>query len=352
MPGDCDSGLPIRSESDGIDQRVHIKIYDGTTSPAVNATEVDDDNNLHILNHGHVPGGDDVAARHSEQGHYSIDGIYEADDNSDPSNIGIIVHVRASTPADTNQTFRSTGGAANADSIDPDTVHALDVNNYNMIWDPTDGEWDRWVGTGGIPEVHVTNIPDFDIDGVYHGVNNLDPDNIGLIAHVRNATPDDTHQTNRVTSIQNSTVIALDVSMHDEAGAAYSEDNPLPVTQVGIGDAAPQVHDFQRTDDVVRNATTDHIYTVTAGKILHLLEWKIIGSGKIKGELFIETGVATDTYTLVDVDFNSTSSPSEITEYMKEFEVAAGVRVKITLTNRDWCTFDIFSFINGYEEAA
>lgn len=347
MPGDCDSGLPIRTEADGIDQRVHIKIYDGTTSPSANAAEVDDDNNLHILNHGHKPNGDDVVARHSELGHYAIDGIYHATNNTDPSNIGLVIHVRGATPGDSDQTFRPTGGTPTLDGVDPANVHAQDVTSFPMVWDDGDGEWDRWDGN-----VTINNPDDFDIDGVYHAVNNADPDNIGLIGHVRNATPDDTHQTNRLTSVQNDTVVALDVSLHDEAGAAYTEDNPLPVTNVGIGDAAPQLHDFRRTDDVARHGTADHIYTVPANKILHLMKWKIVSSGKIKGELYIETGVGTDVYDLVDADFNSTSSPSQRTKFPKEFEVAAGVRVKITLTNRDWCTFDVFSFINGYLEDA
>ena len=42
---DYDSGLPIRSEVDGTDERVHVKIVDGTTDPAVNQTRVDSDNN-------------------------------------------------------------------------------------------------------------------------------------------------------------------------------------------------------------------------------------------------------------------------------------------------------------------
>ncbi len=256
---DCDSGLPIRSESDGSDQRVHVKIYDGTTSPSVNAVEVDSDNNLHMEIHGNNPAGADVVGLHSELGHYAIDGIYSASDNSDPSNIG-------------------------------------------------------------------------------------------LIAHVRNAAPGDEHQINRVTSIQNGTVIALDVSLHDGAGLAFSDSNPLPVSFINPDDLHDLVHDFQRTDDVARNASATHEYTVTAGKLLHLKQWKAVGSGKIRAELQVETGVGTDEWDTVDIDYNSTSFPSQETAFSHDINVAAGVKVRVVILNRDYCNFDVFSWINGWEE--
>lgn len=54
------------------------------------------------------------------------------------------------------------------------------------------------VGAKEALDVYVANGITVDLDGVYSG-GNTDPDNVGLIAHVRNASPGDTHQTFRST---------------------------------------------------------------------------------------------------------------------------------------------------------
>jgi hypothetical protein len=56
--------------------------------------------------------------------------------------------------------------------------------------------------TSGLKEaldVNVVNEVFLKVDGVYDGTNNLDPDNIGLIVHVRGAAPGDADQTFRST---------------------------------------------------------------------------------------------------------------------------------------------------------
>lgn len=65
-----------------------------------------------------------------------------------------------------------------------------------------------------------------EIDGIY-SVSNPDPDNIGVIGHVRAPNPTDLDQTNRITSITNNTVHALDISIHNSDGSAVDASNPL-----------------------------------------------------------------------------------------------------------------------------
>lgn len=67
-----------------------------------------------------------------------------------------------------------------------------------------------------------------DIDGIYSG-SNTDPDNIGLIGHNRAVSPGDSDQVNRLTSITNSTVHALDVALHNSDGTAIDIFNPIEV---------------------------------------------------------------------------------------------------------------------------
>lgn len=82
-----------------------------------------------------------------------IDGVYNGVSNTDPDNVGAIFHERAATPADANQTFRSTGASPDSDNVDPANVHAIDVNSFMMAWDGA--AWDRvQIGADGL-EVHV-----------------------------------------------------------------------------------------------------------------------------------------------------------------------------------------------------
>lgn len=53
--------------------------------------------------------------------------------------------------------------------------------------------------TGTSLDVNVTNSLTINVDGVYDGGTNTNPDNVGIIAHIRNAAPGDTQQTFRST---------------------------------------------------------------------------------------------------------------------------------------------------------
>lgn len=275
-------------------------------------------------------------------------GIYNASDNIDPANIGIILHVRAASPADTDSTIRHTGARPNVDNIDPANIWASDVNTFLHGYDGA--AWDRITATGGALDVNIQSsdiVVNVDVDGIYDAGTNTNPDNIGIIAHTRNITPGDTQQTIRLTGINNSTVWALDVSLHDENGAAFSSSNPLPV--VVLESEGVEVNNHNEGVDVAAGASSNHDYTVTALKTLQLTQISASGSGKAKFEIKIETGVATNTYTTYFVFFNSTSDPNVIFSLKEPIAVAAGVRVRVTRTNRDNQPASIYTTISGHE---
>lgn len=83
-----------------------------------------------------------------------LDGVYDAGTNPTPDTVGAIVHTRAATPDETNQTFRTTGGTANADDVVAANVHGLDVNSFLMGYDGT--TWDRLTATGGALNVNIS----------------------------------------------------------------------------------------------------------------------------------------------------------------------------------------------------
>lgn len=84
-------------------------------------------------------------------------------------------------------------------------------------------------GAAGALDVNITNAISVDADGVYSG-GNTNPDNIGIIGHVRGASPADTDQTLRLTggnpsadNIDPANVFALDTSafMYGWDGTAW-----------------------------------------------------------------------------------------------------------------------------------
>ena len=95
---DYNSGLPIRSEADGADERVQVKVVD-STNPDTQQMTVDTDGNLHAEAHGNDPSGVDRVLRTSEEGHANVSGLYDVAQNTDPANIGLIAHSRSATPA-------------------------------------------------------------------------------------------------------------------------------------------------------------------------------------------------------------------------------------------------------------
>jgi len=102
---DALTALPVRTEADGTDERLHMKIVDGT-NPAIYQATVDSDKNLHVEIHGNTPGSADKVIRTSELGAITPDGVYDLTNNSKPGNLGLIAHTRSLTPGDTTQNKR------------------------------------------------------------------------------------------------------------------------------------------------------------------------------------------------------------------------------------------------------
>jgi hypothetical protein len=71
----------------------------------------------------------------------NLDGVYDGVTNTDPDNVGSIFHVRAASPADADQTKRTTGAAASSDAIVAANFHGQDVNSALLGFNGT--TWDR-----------------------------------------------------------------------------------------------------------------------------------------------------------------------------------------------------------------
>lgn len=128
---------------------------------------------------------------------------------------------------------------------------------------------------------------------------------------------------------------------------AISESNPLPVE---LAIAGTPVNDPKDATAIAGAATDNHDYTVTALKSLHLTQIESSSSGKAKMEIFIETGVATGVFVSKWVKFNSVSSPSMSVVLSAPITVAAGVRVRVAMSNLDKQAQDLYSTVSGHEE--
>jgi len=192
-------------------------------------------------------------------------------------------------------------------------------------------------------------------NGDYNASTNKRPSSSAAILHDRTATtvqPTEAEQNFRPTGVSYddgvTVVNSADVALHDESGVPYSKSNPLPVSiEESEGD---EIHQHKETAaKITKNNSEDHEYTVSVAKEFELEQWGISASGYMKGELFVETGVATGIFVSKGTLFNSTAMPNADLSLKRAIKIAAGVKVKITMTNVDNQSQALMSFMNGLE---
>lgn len=135
------------------------------------------------------------------------------------------------------------------------------------------------------------------------------------------------------------------VTIANSNGDPIEESTPLAVFIAES--AAEEVDEFDRAIDVAKDASSNHDYTVTAGKQFKFTEIQCSASGKARFELQIETGVATGVFDSKAVGFNSSANANLVLKYTKN--VAAGVIVRVVKTNLDNQAQDLYSQIQGRE---
>ena len=114
---DFDSGLPIRSEADGLDERVLVKVQDGEDPSGIDKTVEVSEKLVHTRNHGEDPNGVKKQIKVSEEGHVNSDGDYDASNNTKPSSSGLIAHDRNASVDETHQNKRVTAVAGADDTV-------------------------------------------------------------------------------------------------------------------------------------------------------------------------------------------------------------------------------------------
>jgi hypothetical protein len=108
------------------------------------------------------------------------------------------------------------------------------------------------------------------------------------------------------------------------------------------------VTDYQTTGSLAKSATANHDYTVTALKTLKGVIMLVSASGEFKVELRKETGVGTGIFNTCFTGFAQASSPFINVNFNRGIQVAAGVILRVAITNRDNVQ-DVYSTILGIE---
>lgn len=108
-------------------------------------------------------------------------------------------------------------------------------------------------------------------------------------------------------------------------------------------DVGTEVVNYDTSSAIAGGASDNHDYTVTSGgKLFQILA---SASGKLKIEVQIETGSATNTFNTKAVAFNSTANPNIDLNLAKYASIPTGARVRVIRTNKDNQAQDVYSTI-------
>jgi hypothetical protein len=127
---------------------------------------------------------------------------------------------------------------------------------------------------------------------------------------------------------------SVEVHLLDEAGAAFSSSNPLPVE---FFENQTEAFDYHEGNAIAANASTTHTFAAPAG--FKLKDVSVSGSGKLKAVLSINSNV-------VAVGFNSTATPMVQWKFQKGLN-ASSVNVEVVISNLDKQAQNLYSTIVG-----
>lgn len=339
---DNNSSLPIRTETDG---SVVSKICDATTPSQ--QLKVNPDGSLDV--NASVSGSDlDIRDLSASQDNVAIsDGTDTLAVNAD----GSLNSVVTATDLDIRDLNSAT------DSV---TVVAtnLDVRDLAFATDKVDV-------SGSSVTVSSTNL---DIRDLAFATDKVDVSNsTGLEAivtatdlDIRNLTfANDKVDVSGSTGLE-ATVSATDLDIRDLSASsdsvkigdgsdflAVNADGSLNVVVQDSAGAA--VNNFNTGSAIAASGVSNHDYTVTSGKTLLLSQVEASASGKAKIEVKVETAASSGVFNTVFVQFNSSAEPNMTITLKEKISVAEGVKVRVSRTNRENQSQDLYSTICGNE---
>jgi acylphosphatase len=370
---DFDSSLPVRTEnagdvvakiadatipsqqrkveSDGsinvnadLQAGASVQVTDGTDTLAINndgslnavvvATDLDIRDLTHATDSVRVGDGTDFLAVNNDG---SINAVVSATD----LDIRDLTHATDSVKVGDGTDFL----AVNADGSINSVVSAtdLDIRDLSNATDSvTAHQGGSWTVTATATDLDIRDLTHVsDSVKVGDGTDFLAVNADGSINSVVSATDLDIRD---LDAAQDS----IAAHLFDEAGVAFSASNPLPVA-ISADVIGTEINSYNTAASIAGGASSNHDYTVSGGTTLLLKQIEASASGKMKIEVQIETGVATNVFNTRFVQFNSTANTNMSIHLDAPISVAAGVRVRVIRTNRDNQSQDVYSTISGIE---
>lgn len=328
---DFNSRLPVRTEEDG---DVVVKIADATVPSQ--QLKVESDGSINVRDNG---GSLTVDATDLD-----IRDLAFATDSVDVS--GSVVALDAPTLAALESITVQNGAGASAVNVQDGgnsiTVDAIDLDVRDLVFatDKVDVSGSSDISLSAstlatLESITVQNPSGAGAVNIQDGGNSITVDATDLDIRDLSASQD-----------------KVQAWIRDAAGAAFSTSNPLPVTVTSAVPGTPiQNYDVAQGagSGVAAGASVNHDYTVTALKTFDFSRVHAAAAGKMKIEIQVESGVATDVWATKFVGFNSTANPNIDIEVYTPIPVAAGVRVRVIKTNKDNQPTDLYSTIEGTE---
>lgn len=110
-------------------------------------------------------------------------------------------------------------------------------------------------------------------------------------------------------------------------------------------DTGTEVVEYDTAPAIAAGATDDHdLVFASASKLYQVMA---AASGKLKIEVQVETGSATNVFVTKAVAFNSTATPNIDIKFAKYVAIPAGARVRVIRRNNDNQAQDLYSTIVG-----
>ena len=313
---DYDSSLPVRTENDG---DIVALISDATVTSQ--KLKVNADGSIDV--NASIPAGQKIII---------TDGADDLAVNAD----GSINSVVSATDLDIRDLVFATDSVDVSGSSVTVSGTDIDIRDLSAAQDNvaiSDGTDTLGVNTDGSINV-VATATDLDIRDLAFATDSVDVSGSSVTV---SATDLDIRD---LSASQDSVAAHL----FDEAGVAFSDSNPLPVSfaQESPGD---EIIDYNTTAALASAASTNHDYTVSVGKTFLGQEAWISGSGKLKVEILVNGST-------VFVGFNSTANPNIRIPLQRIVKANAAEVIRFTITNREQGASgaqDVYSTLTGLE---
>lgn len=318
---DFNSSLPVRTENDG---DVVIKVADATVPSqqlAVNA-----DGSVNVTDNGGSLTVDatDFDIRDLDSAQDSVEVLQATHDNL---NANANLQVGNTDVANGNPVpVSDAGGSLTVDATD------LDIRDLVFATDKVDVSGSTNIGLdaatlAALESITVQNGAGAAAVNIQDGGNSITVDSTDL-------------------DIRDLTHVSDSVKIGDGTDfLAINADGSINV--VPQEDPGTERVNYNTTAAVAGGGTSNHDFLFTNGG--RLFQVWASASGKLKAEVQIETGSATNTFNTVIVGFNSTADANISMTLAKYATIPTGARVRVIRTNRDNQAQDVYSTIVGIE---